>query len=176
MGIYQLWSLLENISGSALVANISLYLIAPLTVTSIPVGVAIAILKHRLFNIDILINRTLVYGSLSLTLALLYFAIVISLQALLLGLSGQSSEVAIVISTLLVAALFQPLRHRFQFFIDRRFYRRKYDAARTLAAFSLTLQQELDLQELNDRLARVVNETMQPFCVSLWLFKDSRIS
>jgi len=128
-------------------------------------------LRFRLWDIDVLINRTLVYGSLSTLLALIYFGCVFGLQALFHALSGQvaASPAIIVISTLVIAALFQPFRQRIQQAIDRHFYRQKYDAAKTLAAFSATLQGKLDLTELGEQLVGVVNETMQPSHVSLWL-------
>jgi hypothetical protein len=137
----------------------------------IPLSLALAILRYRLWDVDVLINKTLVYGILTGTLAAVYVLCVLALQALLRGLFHQNSEVAIVVSTLLVAALFQPLRRRVQALIDRRFYRRKYDAARTLAAFSSTLRNEVDLNRLSEQLVEVVQETMQPGYISLWLRK-----
>jgi hypothetical protein len=142
-----------------------------LAVLSIPISAGIAILRYRLYNIDILINRTLVYGALTALLALIYFGLVFILQSLVRALTGQFSQIPLVIvgSTLVIAALFQPLRRRIQAIIDRRFYRRKYDAVKTLAAFSTTLRQEVDLDQLREQLLAVVQETMQPSHISLWL-------
>jgi uncharacterized membrane protein YhdT len=140
-------------------------------IPAIPIAIGIAILRYRLYDIDIIINRTLVYGSLTVSLALVYFGGVASIQALFQTLTGQQRlpQLAVVISTLALAALFAPLRRRFQSFIDRRFYRRKYDAARTLAVFSTKLRDETDLDQLSGDLVRVVRETVQPEHVSLWL-------
>ncbi len=142
----------------------------------VPLSVGVAILRYRLWDIDVLINRTLVYGSLSTLLALIYFGCVFGLQALFHALTGQvaTSPPTIVVSTLAIVVLFQPFRQRIQKAIDRRFYRQKYDAAKTLTAFSTTLQGELDLTELGERLVAVVNETMQPSHVSLWLLQPER--
>jgi len=124
----------------------------------------------------VLINRTLVYGTLTAILALVYFGLVIGLESLVRLFPGQGAQspVVIVASTLAIAALFQPLRRRLQRVIDRSFYRRKYDAARTLAAFSATLRNEVDLQQLHEHLLAVVEETMQPAHVSLWLRKTEQ--
>src|SRR5436305_518482 len=145
--------------------------IYPLLTLLLPLSIGMAILRYRLYDIDILINRTLVYGTLTVSLALVYFSLVIGLASLVRLFTGQASQspVVIVASTLAIAALFQPLRRRIQIIIDRRFYRRKYDAARTLAAFSATLRNEVDLHQLCEHLVAVVQETMQPAHVSLWL-------
>ncbi len=144
---------------------------APLVVgaVSIPIAMGVAILRYRLYNIDLLINRTLVYGSLTTTLVALYFGGIVVLQRVFVILTGEKSTFAVVASTLLIAALFTPLRQHIQSFIDRRFYRRKYDAAKTLEAFSAKLRDETDLDALSGDLVGVVRETMQPAHVSLWL-------
>jgi hypothetical protein len=135
---------------------------------------SIAILRYRLYQIDRLINRTLVYGSLTAVLALVYFCAIVVFQRILVVLSGQESTLAVVASTLLIAALFSPLRRTIQFFIDRRFYRRKYDARQTLEVFSAQLRNETDLDALGDELISVVRETMQPEHASLWLSPPGR--
>ena len=139
---------------------------------AIPISMGIAILRYRLYEIDTLINRTLVYGSLTATLVALYFGGIVLLQRLFVVLTGERSTLAVVVSTLVIAAVFNPLRRRIQSFIDRRFYRRKYDAAKTLEAFSAKLRDETDLDALNDDVVGVVRETMQPVLVSLWLRPD----
>jgi hypothetical protein len=137
----------------------------------IPLSIGVAVLRARLFDIDVIINRTLVYGSLTAILALLYFGGVTMTQSVFQTLTGQGRlpQLAIVASTLVIAALFNPLRRRIQSFIDRRFYRSKYDARKTLEGFSARLRDETDLQALNNDLVGVVRETMQPTHVSLWL-------
>jgi hypothetical protein len=139
----------------------------------LPVATAIAILKYRLYDIDRIINRTLVYGALTVTLVGVYVGSVLSIQYAFRGLTGSRSQLAIVASTLLIAALFNPLRRRIQSVIDRRFYRRKYDARKTLEAFSTKLKNETDLEALNIDLLGVVKETMQPAHVSVWLRPDT---
>jgi hypothetical protein len=136
---------------------------------STPVAMSIAIFRYRLYEIDLLINRTLVYGTLTAVLAAVYLGGVVLLQYAFRALTGEESQFAIVASTLIIAALFIPLRRRIQGFIDRRFYRRKYDARKTLEAFSFRLRGETDLDTLSEDLVGVVRETMQPAHVSLWL-------
>jgi len=140
-----------------------------LVITSIPVATGIAILRYRLYDIDLIINRTLVYGSLTATLGGVYFGGIVLLQRVFVGFTGEKSTLAIVASTLAIAALFGPLRRRVQAFVDRRFYRRKYDAAKTLAAFGARLRDETDLDTLKDDLVGVASATMQPSHASLWL-------
>jgi hypothetical protein len=140
----------------------------------IPLSIGIAILRSHLWDIDIIINRTLVYGTLTVLLALVYFGLIFGLQYLLRGIISQNNDVAIVVSTLVIAALFQPLRHRTQAIIDRRFYRRKYDAAKIVEAFSATLRNEVDLNQLRGHLITVVQDTMQPSHISLWLRESDR--
>jgi hypothetical protein len=152
--------------------NITSASVWTLVTVGLPISAGIAILRYRLYDIDIIIKRTLVYGSLTAILAALYFALVIGAQTLTKLVTGQQvgqQPVVIVLSTLLIAALFQPLRHRLQRTIDRRFDRSHYDAAKTVAAFSASLRSEVNLQQLNERLLGVVEETMRPTHASLWL-------
>ena len=144
--------------------------------TAVPVAIGFAVLRYRLYDIDIIINRTLVYGSLTTTLVALYFGGVAATQTILRALTGQTEQpqLAVVVSTLVIAALFNPLRRRIQSFIDRRFYRKKYDARKTLEAFSARLRDETNLESLNKELASVIRETMQPTHVSLWLRPERR--
>ena len=145
------------------------FVLSMVALVGLPIAVGIAILRYRLYDIDVVINRTLVYGLLTLLLALMYFGGIVLLQRVFVLLTGQQSTLAVVASTLLIAALFNPLRGRIQAFIDRAFYRRKYDARKTLEAFSAKLRDETDLEALNSEVVGVVRETMQPAHVSLWL-------
>ena len=145
------------------------YALVLIGLLGIPISMGIAVTRYRLYEIDLIINRTLVYGSLTAMLVALYFVGIVVLQRVFVFLTGEQSTLAVVASTLLIAALFTPLRRRIQSFIDRRFYRRKYNAAKTLEAFSAQLRDETDLEALNNDLVGVVRETMQPAHVSLWL-------
>jgi hypothetical protein len=156
-GVISVWS------GGVGIALISLGLLG------VPISTGVAIARYRLYDIDIVINRTLVYGALTATLALIYVGGVVGLQTAFRAITGQGSTLAVVASTLLIAALSGPLRRRVQAFVDRRFYRRKYNAAKTLEGFSAKLRDETDLDALNDELVRVVSVTMQPAHAGLWL-------
>jgi hypothetical protein len=167
------FGLFPSFFSSSPLAKVILIPIGNVVPILIPLSFGFAILRSRLWDIDIIINRTLVYGALTSTLALIYVCLVIGVHSLAHSLTGQvlDSPLVIVGSTLLIAALFQPLRHCIQNTIDRRFYRRKYDAVRTLEAFSADLRNEVDLNTLTERLRAVVQETMQPTHISLWLRK-----
>jgi hypothetical protein len=171
LGLDFCFGLFPSFFSTSSLAKVILIPIGNVVPILIPLSFGFAILRSRLWDIDIIINRTLVYGALTGTLALIYVSLVIGVQSLVHRLTGQvlDSPLVIVGSTLLIAALFQPLRHRIQYTIDRRFYRRKYDAARTLAAFSATLRNEVDLKQVSEQLMAVVQETMQPTHISLWL-------
>jgi len=139
------------------------------SITVLYVAVGIAILRYRLYDIDIIVNRTLVYGSLTVMLVLVYVGCVVGLQYILRAVTGQESQLAVVASTLAIAALFNPLRRRVQAVVDQLFYRRKYDAAKTLEEFSAKLRNETDMDALNSELLSTVRETVQPEHASLWL-------
>jgi hypothetical protein len=156
-GLITLWSVPVSI------------VIMSLALLGLPIFTGIAIVRYRLYDIDLLINRTLVYGVLTTTLVALYLGGVVVLQRIFVALTGEQSTLAVVASTLVIAALFNPLRRRIQSFIDRRFYRSKYDARKTLEAFSIKLRDETDLEALNENLVGVVAETMQPAYASVWL-------
>jgi hypothetical protein len=173
LGGYGVFTALDLLLQSALLASLLSNTAFFVLMLLIPISIAVAVLRYRLYDIDILINRTLVYGTLSATLIALYFVGIVVLQRLFVVLTGQQSTLAVVASTLLIAALFNPLRRRIQSFIDRRFYRRKYDARKTLEDFSAQLRDETDLDTLSGDLVGVVRETMQPAHVSLWLRPDT---
>jgi hypothetical protein len=143
--------------------------ISSITFLLLPISIGISILRYHLFDIDIIIRRTLIYSIITAMLALFYFGSVVVLQQILRPLIGAESDLAIILSTLAIAALFNPLRHRVQDTIDHRFYRRKYDAQKVLARFAQTVRDEVELEKLTGELLRVVDETMQPTRVSLWL-------
>jgi hypothetical protein len=159
-------SLVSNLAGLTVAGSFGFLLI--------PISIGAAILRYRLYDIDVIINRALVYATLTLALAVVYFGSVALLQYLLRSLTGQEAQLTIVASTLVIAALFQPFRRRIQSTIDRRFYRRKYDAARTLEAFSARLRNDRDLEQFEAELLSVVGETMQPSHLSLWLRDGER--
>ncbi|MBA3491780.1 MAG: hypothetical protein H0T55_06850 [Rubrobacteraceae bacterium] len=185
---FLLWLLLMGILGVPYSIEMSLPSGSPLpwwtlvtsaawwvTLTIVPLSLTISILRYRLYDLDVVINRSLVYGSLTMMLGLVYLGSVASLQYASRVLTGheEQPQLTIVVSTLMIAALFNPLRRRIQSFIDRQFYRRKYDARKTLETFSARLREETDLEALNNELVGVVRETMQPEHVSLWLRPDT---
>jgi hypothetical protein len=139
------------------------------SILTMPIAIAIAILRYQLYDIDLIIRRTAVYAVLTASLGIIYFGTVVLMQTIIGRAADEQSPLVIVFSTLLIAALFSPLRRRIQSFIDRRFYRRKYDAAQILAQFSQTAQNEVDMERLSAVLIKVVEETMQPEQTSLWL-------
>jgi hypothetical protein len=164
-----LWVLWPAVNEKGSLAFLVSYATGVLLFMLIPISVGAAIMRYRLYDIDLIIRRTLIYGLLTALLAVVYFGGVVLLQALLRPITGEGNDLAIVATTLLIAALFLPLRRRIQATVDRRFYRSKYDAAKTLAAFSRTARDEVDLDALTGRLVEVVEATMQPEQVSLWL-------
>jgi hypothetical protein len=174
LGLIIVSEVMKGSGGSTPLWLQGLLFVMVLSFAGVPVAIGFAVLRYRLYDIDLLINRTLVYGSLTVSLAVVYFGGVTVTQAIFRALTSQEEQpqLAVVVSTLVIAALFNPLRRRIQSFIDRRFYRRRYDAAKTLEAFSVKLRDETDLDTLRDDLVGVVRETMQPAHVSLWLRPD----
>jgi hypothetical protein len=172
-----LTGVVSDVSGVGWLGSVS-FVLSIVGLVCLPIAVGIAVLKYRLYDIDIIINRTLVYGSLTLMLLLVYFGGVTTTQALFRTLTGQQQQpqLAVVVSTLAIAALFNPLRRRIQSFIDRRFFRSKYDARKTLETFSARLRDETDLEALDAALVSVVTETMQPEHVSLWLLTGTSMN
>jgi hypothetical protein len=184
VAFFIVFTLIENLSGlgdparsgltRALFYSMIFSTAGSLIFMSIPVSIAVAVLRYRLWDVDIVIRRTLVYGALTATLGLVFFGVVTLMQSLFVAVSGQQSAVSVVISTLVIAALFNPLRRRIQNDIDRRFFRQKYDAEKVVAAFSAGLREEVDLDDLQAQIVTVVQETLQPEQVGLWLRKTER--
>jgi hypothetical protein len=172
LGVLIVAEVMKVIGGSTPLWLEGLLFVMVLSFTGVPVAIGFAVLRYRLYEIDIIINRALVYVSLTATLVALYLGGVVLLQRLFVLLTGQRSTLAVVASTLLIAALFNPLRKRIQAFVDRRFYRRKYDARETLQAFGARLREETELDALSKEVVGVVRQTMQPAHVSLWLRPD----
>ena len=164
-------ALIPNPNGGGTIVEIVTSIIEMIASLLIPIMLAVSILRYRLWDIDMVINRALVYGVLTALLFAIYFASVLLLQQIFRTLAGHSSDLAIILSTLATAALFNPLRERIQHAIDRRFYRRKYDAEKTLATFAARLRNEVDLDRLTADLMIVVSETMQPANISLWMLR-----
>jgi hypothetical protein len=144
--------------------------------TAVPLAIGVAVLRYRLWDIDVIIRKTVQYAIVTALLAALYIGLIVGLQALFSDLIGQTSTVIVVLSTLVIAALFTPLRRRVQAAVDRRFYRQKYDAEQVLAEFAATLRDETDLDTLTAELLRVIQETMQPEFVSIWLQEPPRLA
>ncbi len=165
------WYFVPSEGAAHLPALLSVTLINNLAFLLVPLAIALYILRYRLWEIDTLINKVLVYGLLTALLTVVYAGLILGSQALLRGVIEQTNDIALVVSTLAIATLFQPLRRRLQSLIDRRFYRQKYDATKTLAAFSAMLRTEVDVAQLSEQVVAVVQKTMQPTFVSLWLVK-----
>jgi hypothetical protein len=173
--LFLVWVLLPNnrdLGFEGALAEIIPGVIGTFSFSMIPLGIGFSILRYRLWDIDIIIRRTVQYAVVTAVLLLIYFGSVTLLQSALTGLTGSQSPLVIVISTLLIAALFNPLRHRVQSFIDRRFYRRKYNAAQTLARFAKSASNEVELNVLTAELIRITTETLQPEIISIWLKQD----
>jgi hypothetical protein len=168
-----LLSITSDVAGIGWLGSVS-FALSMFGLVCLPIAVGVAVLRYRLYDIDVIINRTLVYGPLTATLALVYFGGVATTESVFRALTGQNQQpqLAIVVSTLAIAALFSPLRRRIRAFIDRRFYRNSYDARKTLEAFSARLRDETNLDALNAELVSVIEETMQPEHVALWLRPD----
>jgi hypothetical protein len=160
---------LVRFTGGSSLAYALMVCLIMVSMLAIPYTLAMAILHYRLWDIDIIINRTLVYATLTVTLGLIFIGLTLGLQFLVRAIIQQNNNITLVASTLAIAALFEPLRRQIQNFIDRRFYRQRYDAAKTIAAFGQIIRNEVDLNQLTENLVTVVKETMQPAHVSLWL-------